>query len=474
MDIRNRFEQNGQGHVFRYWDDLDAEEKANLLEQAEEIDLDELDRLVAVLVKAEVAHSEINYDALEPAPYERISEDIETDARWQEAKTIGEAALRSGRVAAFTVAGGQGTRLGYDGPKGTFPISPIKNKSLFQLFAEKIRATRHRFGCELPWFIMTSHVNHDATAAFFETDDFFGLGQESVRFLRQGRMPAVDFEGKILMESRGSIAMSPDGHGGSMRALDRSGALSEMEAKGIDLLSYFQVDNPHVQVADPYFIGFHAQSKTLMSSKMLPKAYEKEKLGHFCINGDSLEVVEYSDMPDRLTALRDDSSALKFIAGSVAIHIVSVDFVRKLTDQASSLALPFHKATKKIPFLDESGSLVKPTEPNGVKFEMFVFDALPFAGEPVIVESTRLGDFSPVKNAEGVDSPESCKADQQRLFAQWLKNEGVTLAVDGDGVPVCKLEVSPLFGYDSESFSESWKRLGEEVDFSKDVYLGDC
>lgn len=473
MDIRSRFEQRGQGHVFRYWDELEAQGKASLLEQADEIDLDELDRLIATLVKADTPHSEINYDELEPAPYERIPENLGKDARWREVKRAGEAALRSGRVAAFTVAGGQGTRLGFDGPKGTFPISPIKNKSLFQLFAEKILAARRRFECELPWLIMTSHVNHAETVAFFEGNDFFGLGPGGVRFFRQGRMPAVDFEGRILMDSKGSIAMSPDGHGGSMRALGRSGALAEMDAKGIDLLSYFQVDNPHAQVVDPYFVGFHALSETSMSSKMLPKAYENEKLGHFCISGDRLEVVEYSDMPDRLTALRDESGALKFIAGSIAIHIVSVDFVRKLTEKESSLALSFHKAIKKIPFLNESGERILPSEANGVKFEMFVFDALPFAGEPVIVESTRLGDFSPVKNAEGVDSPESCRADQQRLFAQWLGQVGVALELDEHGVPVRSLEISPLFGYDSESFSESWELLKEEVDFSKDVYLGD-
>ena len=471
MDIRKRFEQHGQQRVFQYWDELEADEKANLLKQAEEIDLAELDRLIATLVKDDSPHSEIDYDSLEPAPYERIPENLAGDARWQEAKRVGEAALRAGRVAAFTVAGGQGTRLGYDGPKGTFPISPIKNKSLFRIFAEKILAARRRFECDLPWFIMTSHANHDATAAFFEANDCFGLGSDSVRFFRQGRMPAVDLEGRILMESRGSIAMSPDGHGGSLRALNRSGALAEMESKGIDLLSYFQVDNPHVQVVDPYFIGFHAQSATSMSSKMLPKAYEKEKLGHFCVDGKRLEVVEYSDMPDRLTALRDASGALKFIAGSIAIHILSVDFVRKLTSKESSMSLPFHKAMKKIPFLNDSGDRVKPTEPNGVKFEMFVFDALPFAGEPVIVESTRLGDFSPVKNAEGVDSPDSCRADQQRLFAHWLALEGVEVALDADGVPLRKLEVSPLFGYDPESFSESWSHLAEKADFSSDVYL---
>ncbi len=471
MDIKERFEQHGQGHVFQYWDSLDEKERAELLEQTSEIDVDELDKLIGTLSESEAANPGINYDALEPAPYERMPADVASDARWQEAKRAGEAALRAGRVAAFTVAGGQGTRLGFDGPKGTFPITPIRNNTLFQVFAEKILAARRKYSCELPWYIMTSDINGDATTAFFEENDYFGLGSDSVSFFRQGRMPAVGFDGKIILESNGRIAMSPDGHGGSLRALDRSGALSEMESKGIDILSYFQVDNPLVQAIDPYFIGFHDQAGSSMSSKMLPKAYEKEKLGQFCMLGDQMQVVEYSDMPDELTALRDDSGQLKFLAGSIAVHIVSVGFVRKLTDKASSLSLPFHKATKKIPFLNASGETEKPAEPNGVKFEMFVFDALPFAENPIVVETTRLGDFSPVKNAEGVDSPETSQADQQRLFAQWLANEGVEVERDTDGVPVRKLEISPLFGYSAESFAEAWSGRGGSVDLSKELFL---
>ena len=472
MDIRNRFEQHGQGHVFEYWDSLDENERAGLVEQAEEIDLDELDRLIRTLVKSDGAHSDTNYDALEPAPYEKAPSDRSADARWQEAKRIGEEALRAGRVAAFTVAGGQGTRLGYAGPKGTFPVSPIKEKSLFQIFAEKILAARRRYGSEIPWYIMTSHANHEDTVSFFENNGFFGLADDTVRFFRQGRMPAVDFEGRILMDGKSSIAMSPDGHGGSLRALERSGSLTEMEGKGVDLISYFQVDNPHVQVVDPYFLGFHIQAGTSMSSKMLPKAYEKEKLGHFCMAGDRLEIVEYSDMPDSLTSQRDESGELRFLAGSIAIHVLSVAFARSLSSENSSVTLPFHKATKKIPYIGEGGARVVPDEPNGVKFETFVFDALPFAGPPVIVETTRLGDFSPVKNAEGVDSPETCRGDQQRLFASWLNAVGVDLELDEQGAPMRRLEISPLFGYDRESFVDSWNRFEGTVDFSEEVYLG--
>ena len=469
MEIKQLFESRGQGHVFRFWGELTEAERAELLNQASEIDLDELETLVKTLVKGELAHAKIDYAQLKPAPYTEIPQDLATDASWQSAKIAGEEALRAGKVAAFTVAGGQGTRLGYDGPKGTYPVTPIKKKSLFQVFAEKILAARRLYGAAIPWYIMTSHLNHEATEGFFKENAYFGLGADTVRFFRQGRMPAVDLDGKIILESKGSIAMSPDGHGGSLRALERSGALTEMERMGVEAISYFQVDNPLVQVVDPYFIGFHMQSGSTMSSKMLPKAYEKEKLGHFCILEGKTTVVEYSDMPDSLCALRDADGQLSFRAGSIAIHVISVSFARDLTSAGSAVALPFHRADKKVPYVNEAGETVKPEKANGVKFETFVFDALPFAANPLILEATRLGDFSPVKNAEGVDSPESCRIDQEKLFAGWLKAAGV--AIEPDKGLANRLEVSPLFAYNAETFADAWAKKPVAVDLSKDLYI---
>ncbi|MCH6257758.1 UDPGP type 1 family protein [Puniceicoccaceae bacterium K14] len=471
MDTKELFEKHGQGHVFKYWDELGSKEQASLLEQAGEIDLGELDELVDTFVKGSEAKEVVDFANLKPAPYEKIPEDLSEDSSWQEAKTKGESALRDGKVAAFTVAGGQGTRLGYNGPKGTFPISPIKSKTLFQLFAEKVGAARVLYGAEIPWFIMTSHVNHDATVSFFEENAYFGLAEGSVKFFKQGRMAAVDFDGKIILEGKGTIAMSPDGHGGALRALERSGAIAEMKSKGIEILSYFQVDNPLVQVIDPYFIGFHIKSGSAMSSKMLPKAYEAEKLGHFCELDGKQIVVEYSDMPEELTALRDEEGKLKFIAGSIAIHIMDVAFIDKIASAESSVQLPFHKAVKKIACLNEGGETVKPSDANGIKFEMFVFDALPFADRALVMETTRLNDFSPVKNAEGVDSPESSRADQQKLYANWLASKGVELEVDESGVPVKNIEIAASFAYSSETFDAKWAESTPDVDIAGEIYI---
>ena len=454
------FQQAGQGHVFAFFDRLSPDEQARLLSEAAEIDLSEVDRLNRTLVVPTGAAAGVDLTGLAPAPYQPVVAHGGDAAAWQRANVAGEAALRAGRVAAFTVAGGQGTRLGYDGPKGTFPVTPVMGKTLFQVFAEKLRAAGNRCGRPLHWFIMTSHQNHAATEAFFKTQACFGLDPTKVHFFRQGRMPAVSFEGKILLETMGSIVLSPDGHGGSLRALERSGALDLMEREGIDTLSYFQVDNPLVRAIDPTFIGWHLLHGSEMSSKMVPKAYAEEKLGHFCVQNGKMVVVEYSDLPMAVQRETEAGGELRYRAGSIAIHLLDREFIRRMARSgAAGLALPFHRADKKIPTIDADGSVVKPAKANGVKFELFVFDAQPFAKNPLVIETSRADDFSPVKNAEGVDSPQSCRDDQRRQFARWLNANGARLPTDSSGLPGVNLEVAPSFGYDEDSFAEAWARL---------------
>ena len=451
------FRRAGQGQVFAFYDRLAAGAQVRLIEEAAEIDLAEMDHLVRTLVVAGGAQA-VDLSGLAPAPYVRLPGQGGDAPAWAAAKAAGESALKAGRVAAFTVAGGQGTRLGYDGPKGTFPVTPVRHRCLFQVFAEKLLAAGRRYGRPLHWFIMTSHQNHEATEAFFGENRHFGLERSRVHFFRQGRMPAVDFSGRILLESQGSLALSPDGHGGSLRALARSGALDLMASEGIDTLSYFQVDNPLVRCVDPSFIGWHLLRHSEMSSKMIPKAYPEEKLGHFCMREGKLVVIEYSDLPMELQRERDPlTGALFYEAGSIAIHMIDREFVRRMA--GGSGQLPFHRADKKIATVDEAGNEVRPAKANGVKFELFVFDALPFAKNPVVIETARRDDFSPVKNAEGVDSPASCRADQLRQYARWLRSAGATVATGPDGLPDFSLEVSPLFGYDEDSFRESWAGL---------------
>ena len=471
--IRQRFADYGQEHVFAYYDELDAAGQARLLEQAAKVDLDELERLVKTLVENN-GEGQLDFDGLEPAPFLPHPDNGGSREAWESAGRRGEEALRDSRVAAFVVAGGQGTRLGYDGPKGTFPVTPVKGKPLFQVFAEKILAARQRYDCEIPFYVMTSQANHEATVAHFAEHGSFGLPENSVHFFTQGMMPAVDHAGKIILEAKDRIARSPDGHGGSLRALVRSGAVAAMERDGIDIISYFQVDNPLTNIIDPAFIGFHLAEGSEMSSKMIEKEYASEKVGHFCLDkAGHTCVVEYSDLPRELAEAADADGKLKYRAGSVAIHLLDRDYVRRVgSGEDERYRLPFHRAEKKIPAWDaDKGETVKPDEPNGIKFEMFVFDALPFSENPLILESKREDEFSPVKNAEGKDSPQTCKEAQLRQFARWMEAAMVPIATDETGLPPYNIEISPLFATDAESFARSWEALTPKPAVEEGLYL---
>lgn len=450
-DLLARFEAAGQAHVFQFWDDGTPDQKQALLNRAQELDLKELESLVGIHVNG-AGEDHLGFEDLEPAPYEALPEHGGDPETWRKAREAGEQAIRAGRVAAFTVAGGQGTRLGYDGPKGTFPVTPVTGKTLFQVFAEKIARSSEKYGTRIPWFLLTSEINDAPTRAAFEENEFFGLNPADVHFIVQGLVPAVDHQGKILLSDKHEIAMTPDGHGGSLRALVRSGATRAMKEQGIDCISYFQVDNPLIPCIDPAFIGFHLLGDSELSSKMIPKAYPLEKVGHFCMRNGAFEVIEYSDLPEEKQQETQPDGSLRFNAGSVAIHVFDRAFIERVGGGEAGAELPFHRADKKIPFVNEDGELVTPDSPNGIKFEMFVFDALPLAKNPVIIEGKRSENFSPVKNAEGVDSPRTCKEDQLRMFAGWLNAAGVPLETDDTGLPAFAFEISPRFAADLEDF----------------------
>jgi len=470
--MRNAYASAGQRQVFAFWNQLTSSEQTILTAQAAQIDLEEISELVKTHLRGS-QKTGVDFLKLQPAPFIARPENGGEAEQWRRARDRGEAALRAGRVGCFTVAGGQGTRLGFPGPKGAFPITPVRGHSLFQVFAEKIFTAGRRYGITPPWFILTSPANHDATLAFFAEHKYFGLEPARVHCFPQGTMPAVDFNGKILLESPGRLALSPDGHGGSLRAIVRNGMIDIMRAHGVDTLSYFQVDNPLVRCVDPEFIGFHLETSSEMSTKMIPKRDAGEKIGHLCrdAQGRTL-VIEYSDMPQNLCEECDRTGELRFRAGSIGIHVLDREFIARVgSGNDAACRLPFHRADKKVATIDTLGQTVTPTQPNGVKFEMFVFDALPFAKNACIIETERAEDFSPVKNATGVDSAESCRADQLRQFARWLKAAGAEVPTDGTGLPPFALEISPLFGDDDMSVSERWAQLNPKPKLADGLVL---
>ncbi len=449
--LAERLERHGQTHLLRFWDELDADGRSRLVENLEPIDLERIDRLVATLVHGNESASHPSAQ-VEPMPVDRLPHtDAERSAR-REAAELGEAALAAGEVAVVVVAGGQGTRLGFDGPKGTYPIGPVSTASLFQIHAEKVLALSRRHETLIPLYVMTSPDNHHDTVAYFAERGHFGL--DHVRFFTQGQMPAVDREtGKVLLSDRGQVALSPDGHGGTLAALAAPGpggtpsCLDEMRDRGVRTIFYFQVDNPLVNIAEPGYIGLHRRADAEIAFKVVEKAHPEERVGVVVAADGQPQVIEYSDLPADLAEQREPDGRLRFWAGSIAIHLFERSFIERLVSGAGQL--PFHRALKKVPCIDESGQRVSPTEPNAVKFEQFIFDALPLAERWCLVETDRAIEFEPLKNATGAESPASVRQRMSDLFAGWLEAAGATVPRRPDGSVPFGIEISPLFALDA-------------------------
>jgi len=436
----------GQEHILAFYEGQSEDAKADLLDQISRLDLARIPDWVDNYVKNE--HSiEIPAEFDPATSYPSVPAEGMQDG-YAKARQLGEKLLREGKVGAFVVAGGQGTRLGFNGPKGDYPVSPIKDKTLFQIFGEIILAASKKYGLRLPWYVMTSPLNNAATVESFEKNAYFGLNKEDVFIFQQGTLPNFDFDGNILLSGKDTIAKSPDGHGGSLKALFDSGAIADMQTRGVEYISYYQVDNPLINIFSPLFIGFHAGSGSEMSSRALIKCHAKEKVGNFCIVDGKMTVIEYSDLPDEYAEKTNADGSLVFELGSIAIHLISRSFVEDINK--NGFALPIHRAVKKIPYIDASGAFITPDKPNGVKLETFVFDALPLAGESVILQTLREEEFAPVKNAEGDDSPAVTRAMMIERAACWLEKAGVAVPRKGDGTADCVIEMAPSFALSPE------------------------
>lgn len=445
FDIKELLTSHHQEHLLTFWTQLSPDQRADLLEQVRELDLDSIDEWVETLVKGQ-PQPPIQHD-FEPAKsYSVVPATNDLGRKYLQAIELGETMISQGKVAALTVAGGQGTRLGFDGPKGNYPISPIRNKTLFRIFAETIDAVSKRYKAVCPWYIMTSPLNHQQTVDIFRADNHYGLDPSNVLIFQQGTLPNFGFDGRILLADKDQLARSPDGHGGCILALARSGALADMKRHGVEHLTYWQVDNPLVRLFDPLFIGLHVLDGAQMSSKAVIKSGPKEKVGNFCLVDGKVTVIEYSDLPDELAEKRLADGSLAFQLGSIAIHIINTSFVEYLNTKGHSL--PLHKAIKKISHIDSQGKRIEPREPNGVKLESFIFDAIPLADRSIILDIDRNEQFAPVKNAAGEDSAEVTRRMMVQRAALWLESAGIKVPRKADGSPDCVLEIAPSFALD--------------------------
>jgi len=463
--LMRAFREAGQGHVFRWWEEIGEGGRRKLRDQLRGIDLEHLQFLIA---EARAGRLTLALEGRpEPPPYIPLPRTQSEERDRETAAAAGADLLRAGKVCALTVAGGQGTRLGFDGPKGCLPIGPVSGKSIFRIHAERILAARRRYGAPIPWYIMTSRANHAQTRRYFEENAYLGLPDRDVSFFNQRMMPAVDRSFRLVMVAKDEVLLSPNGHGGVLLALLETGMLEDMERRGIEEISYFQVDNPLVPALDPVFAGCHRRAGAEMSSKAIWKRDPEEPLGAFVKVGRRLAVAEYSDLSREEKYRRTADGRLLYGLGSPAIHMLKVSFVRRETE--SGFRLPFHLAQKRSPYLNQAGELVEPEGKNVYKFETFIFDALRDAERSIILEVRREEEFSPVKNASGPDSPETCRRDMARLYASWLESAGVEVPRDDRGDPVHPIEISPLFALDREELAA---RLPRGLNLDGPLYLG--
>ncbi len=456
--IRQKLQNHQQEHVLAWWDHLEQQERASLLEQLGRIDFEELKELYKIRDQKQDLPT-----AERIAPLPRPEEDAV--GRGQD-RQRGEEEFRAGRVAFLVVAGGQGSRLGFEHPKGMYPIGPVSGKSLFQIHAEKIVALRRRYGAALPFLLMTSPATDHETRDFFREHQYFGLPQEDVLFFCQGTMPALDLHsGKLLLESKGSLFLGPNGHGGTLTGLADAGLLDLLDRRGIRTVSYFQVDNPLVDLADGVFLGRHVGQKCEVSAKVIPKEKPSDKLGNFVLIDGRCSIIEYSDLPEALANKKDQQGRLWFWAGSPAIHLFDVAFLRKVTGGALKIA--WHLARKKVPYLNDQGERIEPEQENALKFERFIFDVLPKADRWSVMTTSKK-EFEPLKNATGADSPATVQQSLCDQAADWLETAGLKVPRATTGHASVKIEISPLFALDA---AELAKKIKPDLRIEDGLYL---
>ncbi|MBR5759216.1 MAG: UTP--glucose-1-phosphate uridylyltransferase [Thermoguttaceae bacterium] len=488
----------GQEHLLSFWEELSDEERDSLRQQIDVIDFDLLKDLFVHRSDPSAA-AELAYRAEEPSTAYKLSDlrdyDCSKNSPYPQsdamkldettnsitplkAVSVGEKYLREGKIAVVVVAGGQGTRLGYPYAKGLFRIGPHSHATLFQIHVERILAMQRKYGVRLPFCIQTSPVTHQEIIDFFKENNNFGLHPDDVLVFCQDTMPSVDFDsGKVLLADKAKIARNPNGHGGMLEAINspqpdsslsiarEKGVLAELKSRGIEELFYFQIDNPLVDICNPEFIGYHVLNKSDYTLQAIRKNDPKDRVGNIVMIDGRLYIIEYSDLPDEVGARRKSDGTLEIWAGSIAVHMMNVEFLQKNASYSSSL--PFHFAKKKVKhvvFDKEAkgengeplyGTVIDPDSPNATKYEKFIFDLLPLADNPIVVEIDKETGFAPLKNRSGEknDTPETVQKHLTGLSSRWLSHLGIKVPDEKS------IEISPLFANSCTELADRLKKL---------------
>jgi UDP-N-acetylglucosamine/UDP-N-acetylgalactosamine diphosphorylase len=390
----------GQEHVLLSYERLSDEMKEKLLKQVLSIDFEQIQNLYENTKKEVIEVDSI----IEPIEY-TDSAKIPFDEK-EKYLAKGEEIIKAGKYAVITMAGGQGTRLGHNGPKGTFDMGLNSHKSLFEILCDILKDAKKKYGVDIPWYIMTSRENNNDTVKFFEDNNYFGYSKEAVRmFFMQNELPMIDQDGKVIIGEDGLIKEAADGHGGVFEAVVRNGVLTDMQQNGIEWVYTCAIDNPLVKMTDPLLIGYAAEKNVLAASKSIVKAGPTERVGVFCKRDGKPSVIEYIEITEEMANQRDENGELVYGESHIMMNLFNI----KAIENISKFKLPYHSAFKKCAYMNETGEIVNPTAPNAYKFEAFIFDAFSTLPKMGILRGKREEEFAPIKNAEGVDSPETAR-----------------------------------------------------------------
>ena len=389
----------GQEHILNNYENLSDENKEILLNQILNINLGQIKDLY------ESTKTEVNFanDKIEPIDY--VDKAALTAEELKKYNDLGENAIKSGKYAVVTMAGGQGTRLGHDGPKGTFKLGLNPDKSIFEILTDSLKENNEKYKIVIPWYIMTSRENNDQTENFFKENNYFGYEPSAITFFKQGELPMCSEDGNILIDETGLIKEAADGHGGIFESMRRNGIIHDMQTRGVEWAFIGPVDNVLVKMVDPTLLGLALDKKVLAAGKSVVKAGPKEKVGVFCKRNGKPGVVEYTEITPDLSEAVNEKGELVFGESHINCNLFNV----KVIEEVSEKKLPYHSAHKKAKYIDENGNIVIPEKPNAYKFESFIFDAFDMLEDMAILRVKREEEFAPVKNAEGNDSPETAR-----------------------------------------------------------------
>ena len=405
-EIKWKLKKHNQEHLLNGYDELPENKQKELLTQLQEIDFELIDNLYRHTTKG----VDLSNDKIEPIEY---LDKYKLNEKFKEYELIGKKAISEGKLAAVTMAGGQGTRLGHNGPKGTYDIGLDSHKSLFELLSDHLKEEGDKHNIIIPWFIMTSRENNGATVEFFKQNNFFGYEKDkTIFFFEQGELPMVDTEGKILIGEDGLVKQAADGHGGIFQALVKNKMTDKMKELGIEWVFIGGVDNCLVKMVDPVLMGVAIEKNVSAAGKSIVKANPQEKVGVFCKKNGRPYVIEYSEISEEMAEATDKNGELLYGESHILCNLFKTSSIERMGETP----LPYHSAFKKATYIDKDGNKVVPTSPNAYKFEAFLFDAFGELDDMAILRVKREEEFAPVKNATGVDSPETARELYKKFY----------------------------------------------------------